>query len=73
MMRSHGSITVGDNLMDAFKKLDMVEHTAKILWLAHVASGGLKPLAPDVVQKMLDTRKDLGISVKNTLENHCGR
>ncbi len=73
IMKNHGAVCLGSNLMDAFKKLDMIEHTAKILWLAHVASGGLKPLPPDVVQKMLDTRKDLGISTKNTLENHCGR
>ena len=44
MMQNHGSVTLGANLMDAYKKLDMLEHTAKILWLAHVARGGLEPL-----------------------------
>ncbi len=72
MMQNHGSVTLGTNLMDAYKKLDMLEHTAKILWLAHVAKGGLEPLAPDLVEKMLATRSQLGITTRNTLENQCG-
>ena len=30
MMQNHGSVTLGTNLMDAYKKLDMLEHTAKL-------------------------------------------
>jgi len=63
---------VGPNLLDAFKKLDMIEHTAKILWLAHVARGGLDPLPPEAVEKLLATRRMLGIQGRNTLENRCG-
>lgn len=72
MMQNHGSVTLGTNLMDAYKKLDMLEHTAKILWLAHVAKGGLEPLPPEAVKKMLETRAMLGITTRNTLENKCG-
>ncbi|MEM9801870.1 MAG: class II aldolase/adducin family protein, partial [Planctomycetota bacterium] len=72
MMQNHGSVTLGANLMDAYKKLDMLEHTAKILWLAHVAKGGLDPLAPELVERMLATRSQLGITTRNTLENRCG-
>ncbi|MEL6713653.1 MAG: class II aldolase/adducin family protein, partial [Planctomycetota bacterium] len=72
MMQNHGSVTLGTNLMDAYKKLDMLEHTAKILWLAHVAKGGLEPLPAEDVQKMLATRAQLGITTRNTLENQCG-
>jgi ribulose-5-phosphate 4-epimerase/fuculose-1-phosphate aldolase len=72
-MKNHGSVCVGANLLDAFKKLDMVEHTAKILWLAHVVRGGLEPLPPDAVAKLLATRQQLGITGRNTLENSCGR
>jgi L-fuculose-phosphate aldolase len=72
IMKNHGSVCVGPNLLDAFKKLDMIEHTARILWLAHVARGGLEPLAPEMVQKLLDTRRILGITGRNTLENRCG-
>jgi len=72
MMKMHGSITVGTNLMDAFKKLDMLEHTAKILYLAHTLKGGLDPLSPESVDRLLATRKLLGIDSTNTLENRCG-
>lgn len=71
IMKNHGSVTMGSNLLDAFKKLDMIEHTAKILWLAH-AVGHARPLDPDQVDKLLATRKLLGIEVMNTLENACG-
>ena len=71
-MKNHGAVTLGSNLMDAFKKLDMVEHTARILWLAHVVRGGVAPLPPDAVEKLLETRRKLGIRTTNTLENRCG-
>jgi L-fuculose-phosphate aldolase len=73
VMQNHGSVTIGTNLLDAFKKLDMVEHTARILWLAHCVGAPLKPLSPDSVQKLLATRRELGLKTTNTLENQCGR
>jgi L-fuculose-phosphate aldolase len=72
VMQNHGSVTIGPNLLDAYKKLDMLEHTAKILWIAHCV-GPVKPLPPDAVQKLLGTRAQLGIRTLNTLENQCGR
>ncbi len=71
VMQNHGSVTLGANLLDAFKKLDMIEHTARILWLAH-SLGHIQPLAPEKVAKLLATREKLGIRTPNTLENRCG-
>ncbi|MBK8178207.1 MAG: class II aldolase/adducin family protein [Planctomycetes bacterium] len=71
IMKNHGSVTMGTNLLDAYKKLDMVEHTAKILWLAHTVGAKLEPLDPDKVKKLLATRAALGVSTVNTLENSC--
>jgi L-fuculose-phosphate aldolase len=71
VMTNHGSVTMGTNLMDAYKKLDMVEHSAKILWLAHTV-GHAKPLPAEYVAKLLATREQLGIRTTNTLENQCG-
>ncbi|MFM7281566.1 MAG: class II aldolase/adducin family protein, partial [Planctomycetia bacterium] len=71
VMQNHGSVTLGSNLLDAFKKLDMLEHTAKILWLANCV-GTVKPLDPQAVDKLLGTREKLGIKSVNTLENRCG-
>lgn len=71
IMRNHGAVTLGANLMDAFKKLDMVEHTARILWLVHALKGSIEPLPAEAVRKLLETRKQLGIRTTNTLENRC--
>jgi len=72
VMQNHGSVTLGTNLLDAYKKLDMLEHTAKILWLAHCV-GKVNALPPEAVQKLLGTRGQLGISTLNTLERPCPR
>lgn len=73
IMKNHGSVTMGTNLLDAYKKLDMVEHTAKILWLAHTVGAKLEPLDPEKVKKLLATRSALGVSTVNTLENSCAQ
>ncbi|MEQ1895732.1 MAG: class II aldolase/adducin family protein [Planctomycetota bacterium] len=71
IMKNHGAVTLGSNLMDAFKKLDMVEHTAKILWLVHALKGSVEPLPAEAVAKLLGTRQALGIKTTNTLETPC--
>ena len=71
VMKNHGSVTLGTNLLDAYKKLDMIEHTARILWLAHAVRGSIDPLPEEAVQKLLETRHALGLSTTNTLENRC--
>jgi len=72
VMKNHGSVTLGTNLLDAYKKLDMIEHTARILWLAHAVRGGIDPLPEEAVRKLLETRHALGLSSTNTLETGCG-
>lgn len=71
VMKNHGSVCLGTNIIDAFKKTDMIEHTARILWLAQCV-GHIQPLAPDSVEKLLATREKLGIDTRNTLQNRCG-
>ena len=71
IMQNHGSVTLGSNLMDAYKKLDMLEHTARILWLAHAVRGSVDPLPEEDVRKLLATRSALGIRTTNILENRC--
>ena len=72
IMKNHGSVCLGANLMDAYRKLDSIEHTAKILWLAHCVGGPIEALPDEDVKKLLATRAQLGISSVNTLENRCG-
>lgn len=72
LMKNHGSVTLGSNLMEAYRKLDTIEHTARILWLAHMVGGPVEGLSEDAVRKLLATREKLGIRSLNTLENRCG-
>jgi L-fuculose-phosphate aldolase len=71
IMERHGVVTVGGDLLDAYKKLEMVEHTAKITHAARQV-GVVRPIAPEGVQALLDTRQELGISSKNNLCQGCG-
>ncbi len=71
IMERHGVVCVGSDLFDAFKKMEMVEHTAKITHAARLL-GEVKPIAPPGVQQLLDTRKELGIYTKNNLCDGCG-
>ena len=72
VMSNHGSLTLGANLLDGFKKLDMLEHTAQILYFAHTVKGGLEPMSEEAVRKMLEVREVLGVTGPNTLQNRCG-
>ncbi len=71
IMARHGVVTVGSDLWDAFKKMEMVEHTAKITHAARTL-GPVTPLPPPDVQALLETRKKLGIYTKNNLCDGCG-
>jgi L-fuculose-phosphate aldolase len=71
IMERHGVVTVGGDLIDAYKKLEMVEHTAKITHAARTL-GVVRPIAPPGVKALLDTRKQLGIYTKNNLCEGCG-
>ncbi len=71
IMERHGVICVGSDLIDAYKKMEMVEHTAKITHAARTL-GVVRPIAPEGVQALLDTRKKLGITTKNNLCDGCG-
>ena len=71
IMERHGVVCVGSDLIDAYKKLEMVEHTAKITHAARTL-GVVRPIAPPGVKALLDTRKSLGIYTKNNLCEGCG-
>lgn len=71
LMERHGALTVGRDLLDAYKKLEQIEHNAKITYMARTL-GQVKPMAPEEVQRLLATRKPLGIETTNVYCNHCG-
>ncbi|MBL8693110.1 MAG: class II aldolase/adducin family protein [Planctomycetes bacterium] len=71
LLERHGALTLGTSLIDAFRKLEVIEHTATILYYARTL-GGVKELSPEQVQKLLDTRARLGVKTQNTLCSKCG-
>ncbi len=71
IMERHGVICLGTDLFDAYKKMEMVEHTAKITHAARTI-GEVRPIAPEGVQRLLESRKELGFTMKNNLCDGCG-
>ncbi len=71
LLERHGALCVGENLTEAFQRMEQVEHTAKIVYLAKTL-GSLKTLDPDQVARLLQTRADLGIDSMNTICSLCG-
>jgi L-fuculose-phosphate aldolase len=71
MLERHGALTLGTSLIDAFRKLEVVEHTAEILYYARTL-GSVKELSPEQVKKLLDTRGPLGVTTTNALCTRCG-
>ena len=71
LMERHGAVCVGADLLDAYKKLEQIEHNAKILYMAHTL-GGVRPMPAEDVTRLLGTREGLGIETNNVYCNHCG-
>lgn len=52
VLARHGSVTVGKDLREAYSKLEMLEHTAQILFLSRLL-GPLSPLPREEVARLL--------------------
>jgi len=70
VLERHGTVTVGSDLWDAFRVLDMVEHASRITHLARQL-GKVKILDENQVERLMKVRKDLGIGGKNTICDDC--
>jgi L-fuculose-phosphate aldolase len=60
LLKNHGVMTVGADVVGAYHKLETVEHFAHISFLARQL-GRVKPLTDEEVQKLLNLREHLGI------------
>jgi len=52
LLRSHGPVTMGSNLEQAYQRMELLEDFAKILLVSKLL-GGSQPLPPGEVQKLL--------------------
>src|SRR3954451_24634386 len=59
LMANHGAVAYGENLWQAFDRLETLEHTAKIAILAK-ALGGANDLPSDAIEKLINIREKAG-------------
>lgn len=64
MLSYHGSLSVGKDPWEAYMRLEVLEHTAKLTYHVHQLGGGER--LPDTqIQKLLDLRQRLGLNHQN--------
>jgi L-fuculose-phosphate aldolase len=61
VLQRHGSLTAGDSPLNAFYRTETLEQIARITFMLHQLGGG-QPLPPFQVEKLIKTRRDLGLS-----------
>ncbi len=61
MLANHGSLTMGDDVWQAYLRLEVLEHLANVIYRAHQL-GGAKPLPIDEVEKLLELRQRSGLA-----------
>lgn len=61
VLAHHGTLTVGKDLEDAYGKLEVLEHTARTVALAHQL-GTPRRLEEEAVEKLLDLRRRMGLA-----------
>ncbi|MEW6057040.1 MAG: class II aldolase/adducin family protein [Bdellovibrionota bacterium] len=59
ILASHGALSWGESLMEAYNGMERLEHSAHILLLAH-SLGGLNRLPPEEIAALREMRRKLG-------------
>lgn len=59
ILRRHGAVTWGEDLEEAYRGMERIEHSAQVLAAAQ-SLGGLKPLPADEVKYLYELRKKIG-------------
>lgn len=71
LMANHGAVAYGDNLWQAFDRLETLEHTAKISILSR-ALGGPNNLPSDAIEKLINIREKAGYLTESARCQSCG-
>jgi len=56
LLANHGALTLGRNIIEAYHRMECLEHTARILWLAE-SLGRVKRLSSEQVDRLLSIHK----------------
>lgn len=67
----HGSLTVGKDVWSAYYKLEKIEHTAKITFVARQL-GSIKTLSEEQLRKVVSIAKELGVPDEAIQCRNCG-
>lgn len=70
LMANHGAVTYGDDLWQAFDRMETLEHTAKIMVLSK-ALGRANNLPPNAIDKLIDIREKAGYLTKSARHQAC--
>lgn len=71
LMANHGAVAYGEDLWQAFDRLETLEHTAKIAILAR-ALGGANDLPSEAIEKLINIREKAGYLKENARCQACG-
>lgn len=71
LMANHGAVAYGDDLWQAFDRLETLEHTAKIAILSR-ALGGANNLPADAIEKLVNIREKAGYLDASARCQSCG-
>jgi len=69
-MANHGVVSYGEDAFQAFFRMEMVEHFARITLVAELL-GGPKVLARGEIQKLFDARARYHVTSRNRFEPGC--
>jgi len=70
MMDRHGSVTLGQDLFQAYDRLESLEHTARITWMARLL-GPLSPLPENEIVKLKRMAQAMGIKTSSLTCEQC--
>ncbi len=62
LLGGHGVLALGADLEQAYLRLELVEHLAKIALVARQL-GGIRPVAPAVIPSLLEARRKAGLGI----------
>jgi L-fuculose-phosphate aldolase len=71
LMANHGAVAYGEDLWQAFDRLETLEHTAKIAILAKTL-GGAQDLPVGAVEKLINIREKAGYLTEAARCQSCG-
>ncbi len=71
LMANHGAVAYGEDLWQAFDRLETLEHTAKIAILAKTL-GGANDLPKDAISKLINIREKAGYLPEAARCQSCG-